>query len=164
MVSFLSFLMISSGESMTPVFFSVWQCLQKSEFDIYEVLINAPKQRHLKINYFATEKESHNSKVPGSKALLSKRFFQVQFSLIWGMYLFHLLQPKKFTVNISTRGPLFTLLEPQIKSLPAAAPQLPPLEMLPHLGLAFPVSFRVFDSDSFGVLFSQKLFPPSFQI
>lgn len=77
--------MINSGESMTPVFFSTWQCLHKSEFDIYEVLVDAPKQRHLKINYFATEKEPHNSKVPGSKAPSSKRFSKFSSLLFGGM-------------------------------------------------------------------------------
>lgn len=42
-----------------------------------------------------------------------------------------------------------------------ATPWLPPLEMLPHLVLAFPISFRISDSGAFGVLFSQKLFPLS---
>lgn len=34
-----------------------------NEFDIYEVLVDAPKQRSLQFNYFAAEKEG---KVPGS--------------------------------------------------------------------------------------------------
>lgn len=69
---------------MAPVFFSTWQCLHKSEFDMYEVLVDATKQRHLKINYFATEKEPHNSKVPGSQVPSSKRFSKFS-SLLFGV-------------------------------------------------------------------------------
>ena len=48
-------------------------------FDIYEVLVDAPKQRSLEFNYFATEKAS---KVPGS--------------IIWKL-LFFFLSLKKFS-------------------------------------------------------------------
>ena len=68
-------------------------------FDIYEVLVDAPKQRSLEFNYFATEKAS---KVPGSiiwKLLfffsVIKEIFHVQFFHVWGMcYLFHLSNTK----------------------------------------------------------------------
>lgn len=95
---------------MTPVFFITRQCLHKSEFDIYEVLVDAPKQRSLKFNYFATEKDPHNSKAPGSiiSLLFSviKEIFpsSVLSCLGYVCYLFHLLKTKnsqsKFTVKI----------------------------------------------------------------
>lgn len=95
---------------MVLVFFIIWQCLQANEFDIYEVLGDAPKQRSLGVNHSSNAREPHYSKFHSCFFSVIKEIFQVQ-SFLFGVWVLFIPHAQNTTSQAtSSQGALCSLL------------------------------------------------------